>query len=323
MGRIRDYREDDAAQVHELHRRALLGGREPGPAFGDYLDTFYRKTLFEHAWPDDEIGSLVYELDDGTVPGFVGVIPRPMAIDGRPLRAAVSVRFMVDPDSAHGPLIAAALHRHFLRGPQDLSLVENANAAARRVWEGTRGAAVIPLASISWSTGPDREPPGPEWLGHGHEMDAAELLECVTVAADGYALRPVYTAASLGWLLKFLESAVYRGTLQARVTTDRNGRVEGWYLYYANPSGYNGVLQLHWLTEPGPVFRSLLAHAVASGGAARTTGRLHPGLLSLLGDHGCALSCGPWTVVHSPDPRIVRAVTAGQMFLTRLEGEFC
>lgn len=324
MGRIRPYDRRDSSQVMDLHERTLLGGAQPQPAFADYLKRFYGEMLFEHPWRDNDLPSLVYEQDNGEIIGFVGVVPRPMTFHGRPLRVAVSVRFMVDPESRHGSLAAAALHRRFLRGPQELSLVENANAAARRIWEGTRGAVVAPLGSISWTTSPDAPEPASAWLGTGHELDTMELMECIRTASRGCSLQPVYDRDSLQWLLDFLDAARYRGVLQRRAVTDDAGTVRGWYLYYANAEGYNGVLQLR---SPGgdadAVFRSLLAHGRAVSGAPVTTGRLQPELLSTVAEHRCTLSLGPWMVAHSSDPRITQALAAGDAFVTRLEGEFC
>ncbi|MEQ3549107.1 hypothetical protein WIS52_01380 [Pseudonocardia nematodicida] len=319
-GRVREYRVADADAVIGLHRRTLLAGHEPEPDFAAYLTAFYGATLFDHPWVADDLTSSVFEDADGAVVGFVGVIPRPMVLDDRPLRAAVSVRFMVDPDHPHGPLAAAALHRRFLRGPQDLSLVENANDAARRVWQASRQADVLTTGSISWSV------PGSATAGTGPvtELDPGVLLDLLLGAAARYRLRPHYDEKSLTWLLDHLTGAGYRGTLHAHAVYTRDGRPAGWYVYYRRPAdrpGYHGVLQLVWDRDPGPVLEALRAHA--GGSDLPIHGRLQDGLLPHLAAHGGTLSAGPWTVVHSPDPRIRAAFRAGDAFLTRFEGEFC
>jgi hypothetical protein len=323
MGRIRAYDRQDYAQVLELHQRTLLKGAPPDPVFMDYLKAFYGEMLFEHPWMDDELPSLVYEQDDGAVISFVGVVPRPMTFHGRSIRTAVSVRFMADSNNRHGALAAAALHRRFLRGPQELSLVENANSAARRVWEGTPGTVVVPLGSISWTANAASLHPSPEWLGRGHDIDTPELLDYITKACHGRALQPVYDLQTLQWLVDYLDTARYRGALKRRAVIDNAGTARGWYLYYANADGYNGVLALRALMgDASAIFCSLLAHA-AAGGAPVTTGRLQPELMSTLADHGCDLTFGPWMLAHSSDPRITRALVSGDAFVTRLEGEFC
>lgn len=326
MGGIRPYEPRDVPQVVALHERIMLDGSAPSAATATYLATFYGETLFAHPWVDDDLPSLVYERDDGTLLGFVGVVPRPATFEGHPIRVAVSVRFMVDHTDPRAGLAAVGLHTRLLRGPQDLSLLENGNVAARRIWEASRGAAVLPVASVSWSTDPSAPAPvaapGPVWESHAAGDD--ELLECIRISSENHAWRPVYDGGSLRWLLGFLEAANYRGTLHRRVVTDRAGTVRGWYVLYANSEGYNGVLALRWADgAAGGVFRSLLADVHAVGGSPVTTGRLQPELMSTLADHGATVTLGPWAVAHSGNPRILAAMAAGDAFLTRLEGEFC
>lgn len=326
MGRIRPYEPRDVPQVVALHERTMFHGSAPSSTMAAYLATFYGETLFAHPWLDADVPSLVYERDDGALLGFLGVVPRPATFEGRPIRVAVSVRFMVDHADPRAGLAAAALHTRLLRGPQDLTLLENANAASRRIWEATRGATILPVSSVSWSTDPSAPdpaaPPGPTW--ESRAAGDEELLECIRVSSEGRAWRPVYDGGSLRWLLGFLEAADYRGVLHRRVVTDRTGSVRGWYVFYANPEGYNGVLALRCVDgAAGAVFRRLLADVRDAGGSPVTTGRLQPELLSTLADHSCTVALGPWAVAHSGDPRITAAMVAGDAFLTRLEGEFC
>jgi hypothetical protein len=324
MGRIRQYQPQDAAQVLTLHQRTLLGNVPPAPAFACYLNSFYGSMLFDHPWVDDDLSSLVYEQDDGRVTGFIAVIPRPMKFHDRSVRAAVSVRFMVDPDSPRGALTAATLYRRLLSGPQDLTYMENGNTAARRVWLAAGDVAVVPVSSLSWAaTTSLSDTQASSSLGD-RDIGVPELLQCIDIASQRFALRPDYDYDSLRWLVDFLDSARYRGTLRRRAVTDESGRVQGWYLYYANSEGYNGVLQLHALGgKASEIFRGLLADVERVGGAPVTTGRLQPGLLPTLADQECALSFGPWMLAHARDIRIMKALVAGDAFITRLEGEFC
>lgn len=321
MGSIRPYAPGDAPQVLALHERTLpVHGPQAAEALA-YLGRLYGEVLFDHPWRDDELPSLVYEQDDGTLVGFLGVIPRPMTFAGRRIRAAVSVRFMVDPTNRNRSLAAAALHRRYLRGPQELSLIENANFAARRVWANTPGVVVVPLGSISWTA---TKAPQPAWDGVDEPLDRADLLDCIRSAAEQHALRPVYDAASLEWLIQFLDDARYRGSLHCRAVRGEAGAVRGWYVYYSNPKGYNGVFALQAsVGEADRTLRSLLDHAGRSGGAARTVGRLQSTLMCAVADQDCALSPGPWMFAYSRDPRIAGALAAGDAFFTRLDGEFC
>lgn len=317
MGGIRRYEPADAAEVLALHAKTMPA---QSPTAVDYHEGLYGKSMFDNPWSAPDLPSLVYE-HDGALVGFLGVVARPMTFAGRPVRAAVSVRFMVDPGSRAGAVAAAALHRRFLRGPQDLSLIENANVAARRVWEGTPGVVVVPLGSISWST---TGGPGPDPGGSDHALDTAALLERIRSSAAAYALAPVYDEQSLGWLTGFLEAAGYRGTLRCREVLDERGGARGWFVYHANPDGYNGVLALR--AVPGgtrQTLAGLLRDAHVSGAADGTVGRLDADLLGAVADRGATLTPGPWTFAYSTDPRIAQALVAGDAFFTRLDGEFC
>jgi hypothetical protein len=321
MGGIRPYAPADAPQVLALHERTLPIRGPQGAEALNYHTRLYRKVLFDHPWLDDDLPSLVYEQDDGTLIGFLGVMPRPMTFGGRRIRAAVSVRFMADPSSRYGSLAATALHRRYLRGPQELSVVENANIAAQRVWARTPGVVVVSLGSISWTA---TKAPEPAWDGADAPLDGAELLDCIRSAAEPCALQPVYETDSLRWLIEFLNDARYRGAFHSRAVRDDAGGVRGWYAYYSNPNGYNGVFALHAPTgDADRTLRSLLDHARRSGGAARTVGRLHPAVICAVADQNCALSPGPWTFAYSLDPHIAHALAAGDGFFTRLDGEFC
>ncbi|WP_433802915.1 N-acetyltransferase family protein [Actinomycetospora sp. CA-084318] len=321
MGSIRPYEPADAAQVLALHRRSMLHGRAPSPEFAAYLETFYGKTLFTHPWFDDELPSLVFE-SDGDVLGFVAVVPRPAVFEGRPVRVASSVRFMVDQDDTRAGMAAAALHMRFVRGPQDVSTVENSNALSRRVWEGTPGTVVLPTPSVSWTVVAPTVEPSAGWSTRPADDD--EMLARVRESAAGHAWQPTYDEHSMSWLMGFLESARYRGDLLRRVVLDRRERVRGWFVAYANPAGYNGVLALRAATgAAGPVLAHLLGDLADVGGSPTTVGRLQPDFMSSLEGLGATVSLGPWALAHSRDPRLTRALAGTDAYVTRLEGEFC
>ncbi|MEJ2866410.1 hypothetical protein WCD74_01450 [Actinomycetospora sp. OC33-EN08] len=321
MGGIRPYEPGDAAQVVALHERSMLHGAAPSPEFSAYLEAFYGKTLFTHPWVDDELPSLVYEAD-GDVLGFVAVVPRPAVFEGRPVRVATSVRFMVDHADSRAGMAAAALHMRFVRGPQDVSVVENSNALSRRVWEGTPGTVVLPTTSVSWTLDAPTVSTTDGW--GTRPADDEEMLARVEESARPYDWQPRYDAGSMSWLMGFLESAHYRGELLRRVVVDPRGRVRGWYAVYANPAGYNGVLALRAAAgAAGPVLAHLVTDLREAGGSPRTVGRLQPELMSALEALGATVSLGPWALAHSRDPRLTTALTGNGAYVTRLEGEFC
>ena len=324
MGGTRPFEPRDVVQVIALHQKVMLHGAAPSSSLAGYLSSFYGETLFAHPWVDAGLQSLVYEGREGTIIGFLGVVPRPVSFRGRALRMAVCVRFMVDHDAPDAAFAAAGMHTRLVRGPQDLTLMDNDNAASRRIWDATPDAVLAPLASISWTTDPAAPAVRPDEGWTSHTLDAGDLLGCIETSSEGRALQPVYDKESAQWLLDFLDAAAYRGTLHRRMVVDPAGVIRGWYVFYANPAGYNGVLALHADEKAaGAVFRSLLGDARVAGGGSTTTGRLQPELMTTIAAHGCSLDFGPWTVVHARDAELRHALANGDAHLTRLEGEFC
>ena len=137
-GCVRPLEKNDVPRVAELHSRVFVGSEASlaGTLTDHLTEIFYR-----HPCQDDDLPSLVYEEPDGSITGCLGVIPRPMAMNGSPIRAAICHNFMVAP-GAHSALAALHLLKTFWRGPQDLSVAE-ANQAARNIWKGAGGTTAL------------------------------------------------------------------------------------------------------------------------------------------------------------------------------------
>ncbi|WP_232667179.1 hypothetical protein [Pseudonocardia sp. TRM90224] len=322
---IRPYIPADAPQAIALHRKTLTGGKPLAPAADTFMTAFYERVLFDSPWADPALPSLVYEDAQGRVVGFLGIIPRLMTFRKRPLSAALITRFSVDPDEPDASLVAAAMFRKALRGPQELTFADVVNEPGRRVWEASR-AALVTAGSLWWtSPGPlDGPPDGEVWRPPptGRGLEVGELLEVVTRASRGRDLCPAYDEESLKWLVAHLEDARHRGEFHRRLVLDDAGAPAGWYLYYANPDGFNGAQQIGTLGgDPHVVLRDLQRHAAAVGGAPVTRGRVDVTMSAALAAERCTLSFGPWMYAHSRDKDVLLAITAGNSFLTRLEGE--
>src|SRR5581483_7581848 len=94
------------------------------------------------------ITSLVFEENSGEITGFLGVVPRPMSFNGRPVRAAISSQFIVAP-ARRSTLAAVKLLQAFVSGPQDLSIADEANDASRKLL-GSLGGSTALLYSLYW-----------------------------------------------------------------------------------------------------------------------------------------------------------------------------
>jgi len=355
-GRVRPLVEDDLPQILDLHQRVFGGGAGRGrEASRSHLE----QILYRHPWHDEALPSLVYQEGAGRIVGCLGVMPRPMVMKGRPLRAAISHNFMVEPE-CRNTLAGVHLLKTFFAGHQDLSIADGVNLS----WKlgEAFGAVISLLHSLRW-TRPLR--PGGYALSSltrrglrapfrpaarllargadllaanlrhnpfrlsvprvwGEELTAETLLPHLTELSGG-ALLPEYDGRSLAWLLALLRGKTHLGTL--RTTLVRNARhdVIGWYLYYEKAGGVGEVVQL--VARPDST-TDVLDHCFFNawkGGVVALSGQTDPALLQALSDRNCLLRLdaqGPRRFVHSKHPDVREAILRGDAFLTRLESEW-
>jgi len=352
MAAVRKLVEDDIPAVCELFSRAHPEERWTSP---EACEAYFRKILLANPWSDLGLPSWVAE-EEGRMTGFAGVVPRRMAFRGRPIRVAVGCQFMVDPDRRHG-LTALQLARAVLSGPQDLFIADGANDLSRHMWAGLGGAAPL-LYNLHW-TRPLRParfalsllterralprvllPPArclalitDALAANGHldreetvltesDLDAATMLAHLPVVADGAALQPEYDARSLAWLLEQAACKSRHGKLRARAVLEGE-RLIGWYLYYARAGAVGEVVQIAGRNGSyGRVLKRLLVDAWRHGAIA-VRGRLEPRHVQELSDRHCWFRReGTWTLVHSRNPDLASALSQGNAFLSRLEGEW-
>jgi hypothetical protein len=353
MHRIRPFREDDVSRVAGLYQ-AVFGGAHEAPTAA--LEQDFREVFFQSPWRDEDLPSLIYERDSGTIAGFLGVMPRRMLMKGRPIRVAVATSFMVEP-SRPAALAGVQLLKTFFSGPQDLSLTDAANDSSRKIWEAV-GGAVAPLYSLYWTRslrlvrhalqanrGPLRllvsllnpfscvlDPLAarvlPNWALQppskvlDRELDAQTMLKDLTQFSGGVALRPEYDERSLTWLLKMAGEKRQFGLLRKRLVLHAGGEACGWYLYYLNPGGVSQVLQFAAQRQSiSHVLHCLFFDAYRHGSVA-LSGRIEPRYIQELSESHCWFRCGSWTLVQSRDPELLHTIHSGDGFLTRLEGEW-
>src|SRR5437899_1696328 len=99
MEQIRPFVDGDVAQVARLHEIAVRPGEPAGQNGTELYDSYLAKVFLNHPSRDPEVPSLVYE-QDGSIVGFLGVVSRPMSMNGRRLRAAIGSQLVVDPSAA-------------------------------------------------------------------------------------------------------------------------------------------------------------------------------------------------------------------------------
>ena len=357
MATIRIFAEDDLPAVAALFGRVFPDHRWPSPAA---CESSFREVLFHNPWRDPELPSWVTE-EDGRITGFLGVVPRRMLLRGRPIRVAVGVHFMVDPDQRHS-LTVLQLVKACFSGPQDLYLADGASDQSRHLWIRLGGTASLHYSlQWIWPLRPARcvlsllQVRGvvpaplalaarplvaltdalaarllPNWFLREETGVAEDALDSATISAHlpdvmgSSALQPVYDVHSLAWLLEQAARMTRYGTLRGRAVLDRERRLIGWYLYYVLSGGVSEVLQIEARNGSfDRVLQRLLADAWRHGAAA-VRGRLDPRYVQELSDRHCWLRTGGiWTLVHSRDADIIAAIRQGDAFLSRLEGEWC
>lgn len=351
MAGVRPLTRDDVPRLVELHRHGFPGER-PRHA----VERFLENIMFDNPWVDERMPPLGYEGPTGRLIGCIGVMPRPMSMNGGPVRAAVSNNFIVDPDGQPG-LAAFALIRTLRSLGADLILGE-ASAKARNICE-RLGWFTVRTRAYRWL-----RPLRPAALGLGvlerrrlppaaaralrplcrlpdalyartngsllRERDATEdpplecgrWLELISRASSRCTLRPSYDERSLGWLLETLRGTVRGQVLRTALVPAENGDVAGWYVYYSRPGGVARVLQLG--AEDGyrgRVLRHLFNDAWRYGNDA-VTGQADPAWTNDLIAAACLFTEGrSWMVAHAPDPETRRTVSSGDAFMSRLETE--
>lgn len=347
---IRPLRHDDLGAVVALYQRVVRGGG----ATPEWLEGYFRETLLEHPWYDEELPSLVSEEADGRIGGMIGVHARRLLFDGRPIRLACSGQLVADPAIGGAP--GFFLVRAFLAGPQEISITDGANESARAIW--TRlGGVVRELESISWMAAlrparagldvwTSRRPRGllrsggdaigrasdSVWQRRSHGADrsaftstplAPELLTALLPELGaGRRIAAAYDVGFSRWLLDTLGRSTQRGELRARVVEGNDSQRLGAFVYYRRRGGRSQVIGL--LARPGHLRQvcESLFHDARRGGAAYLAGRLEPGVTEAMRGRRLFLRYSGEALVHARDEGLLRAVRAGEASLTLLDGEY-
>lgn len=365
MPRIRPFLKDDVNQVASLHQRVFdVGGKSERSAMSSKLIKSYVRyfddVIFGNPWQKGTISSLVYENDDGRITGFLGVMPRKMLIDGKPVSVALSSQFVVEPESRSSG-VGIRLLQTFLAGPQDLSLTDEANHTSRKLWEALGGTTAL-IYSLHWtrllrpvehvasqiglriryfpvktigrplSRVFDRIISGkyparfrqkkPGLIAE--ELSPELFLERFQELIEDRRLRPEYDLNSLKWMADVMDRNTPLGEIRRTVLYRPDGNLIGWYLYHLKPGGKSSVIQiLAKRNAVSEVFDHLFYDAWVHGSIA-VAGRLDPQYSLVLAEKHCLFDCGnPWMLVHSQNPSLIQTIQTGNALLTGMEGEQC
>jgi hypothetical protein len=270
----------------------------------------------------------------------------------------VSSQFVVDPDSRVG-FVALKLAKAFLDGPQDLSIADEANDVSRKIWEGLGGTTALlhsiywtrPLRPCRYAVSLARSRPalltlaaaatpfaalvdtlatrmrGSHFRQCHPAVEADELHAPVAVALMpqffGVAsLQVAYDDRTFQWLLDRAANRRAGGRL-LKALVKRGPAVVGWYICHIAPDGMVDVLQLAaTATSIDDVLDHLFNRAWQERGVA-VSGRLEPRFMQALSDKYCLFHRrGPWVLVNSKEPELLRSFEAGDACFSRLDGEW-
>lgn len=350
MTEVRACRPDDIDAVTRLFVKAFRKGIEPPPAMSEYFHRLY----FENPWFDPDLSSVVIERDAAIV-GFLGVMPLPVQLDGRPVRLAVGGNLMVDPDD-RDPMIAMRLLRRYFSGPQDAALTDTANTAAARLWAAHGGSTarfhsmrwLIPLNPGSLGLAAVRRHPTARrlaWLGRPVALPVDALARRRMRAADGSlgvqhvgaqrvrefigAVGPrgyVHIdadAAGWTWLVDMCRAKTQFGPLFLLAFVGHDGRDVGVAMYYPNRGSLGQVVLMLALDGHHGAVLDALCREAAREGTAALCGQADPRFMLALGERASVyVQRNEFVTVHSQDGALGSRIASGEVALNRLIGEW-
>jgi acyl carrier protein len=277
---IRPFVQADIPQVADLHRKIFLTEHGTSPQWLEFYQSYFNEVFLNRPHLDESHPSLVYQDQGGKIAGFLGVVPQPMTMNGKPLRVTISSQFIVDPDS-RSKLVAIQLSKALFSTPQDLFITDEANDTARQIWEGMGGMAALlysiywirplrpcqlvlsylkqkqhlaPFAQISrpfaWiaDTLVTRIPQSPFHQSlpkvKGEALNDEMFLKYFPEFASRWAVCPEYDHRLWKWSLDRASRRKDQGNFQKVVVKNEKGDIAGWYLYYLNPGKVGQVLQI-------------------------------------------------------------------------------
>jgi hypothetical protein len=356
---VRPFANEDIPQIADLHRRVFGLADRTSPDLLELYRTYFTEVFLNNPCLEGPSQSFVYQERSGQITGFLAVIPRRMAFNGKAVQACITSQFIVDP--TFRGFVGLKLLSAALAGPQDITIADESNAESRKVWEGL-GGITSHLYSMRW-TYPLRpcqfaiwllkkkrfltrllgalqpagraldsliaqilkfpfRPSAPKLLGL--DVDSETLWACLSEAGRKQSIRPDYDHRSLKWLLQRAGQMRRQGRLHKVLVKTQSQDIAGWYLFYANPGEVSEVIQLYAKPRFAPDVLEHLFHHAWEQGSTALAGRMEPSMMQAFSDRHCIFHCGPqWVLVHSRKPELLHAFNGGNAGFSRFDGEWC
>ena len=346
--KIRSFLPEDIPEVTRMRRQAFKVSNWPAD---DDLSRYIHDVFFCNPWRNEEPAGLVAIDNEGSVIGFVGIIPRHMRIGERTVKAAVATQLMVSAD--HRGLAGVELVRKLFQLPIDLLIADAGSDAGVRMWSALGGFAV-PFTRFSWhralrpvtqaaSRSSRQVPAGmlgildrvagrflPARFGPpGRPATIARPLDGSIANAELAALvgartlRPDYGAEGLDWLLKQLAiKAGAGGAVRGSLVTNEAGNVLGWYVYLLRGRSASVLQVVSKPATTSAVLQHLMWDAWEAG-ALDLTGRADLSYAAEVTAAGGTFDLrGSGLHLHTRDAQLARMALEGHALITTLEGEW-
>lgn len=358
MSKVRTFETADVDDVANLFQRLLRKTSDPA---NDDLKAYFQHLFIEQAPEHPNYRSRVHLRDDGSISGFIGVLPVRMEFEGRQLNAVDCGSFVCD-DRDSDPFAGARLLRDVLSGPQDLSFTETANDVATEMWRSMR-ATVLGSYSLGWlrvlrpvrftvAAASKRATPlkifkpvaglidsalfrnvgEGSWLHHTEKPSKADAFLSTDITNAEFAaqlplflrhfpLRPVWSKGELEEMLQHSARKLNYGERVQQAVQHRSGKIIGLYLYYGGKGEIGRTVQI--VSEPGQesIVIDCLLRDAFRRGLVAVRGATQPNLLQAMIGKKCAFVASSATIVHTRDPLLLDAMKSGHAFINGLAGE--
>lgn len=341
---IRSFNLNDAPVVARMFQKTFRDPRRSAPVS---LETYLVELFIEHPLCDGESASRVCVRADGTVIGFIGVLPLRMSFRDRLIRGSMAGSLMVENPGAY-PLAGARLLRSVVQGEGDIAISETSNRISCEMWE-RLGGIIIPAYSMEWlhvlqPTGvvmwmlaslgrpfgwfapiasaidkvmakSERNPlhlaPTRTRPTVDTDADDALLLELIPYFTKAFSLRPDWDPVVLGFQLNHAARKESYGDLVRRVVYSKSGEPLGCFIYHGRPKGVAVMLDLFSRPDAtGLVLDRMFDHA-RDLGCVGVRGRTQPRLLTHLLQRKCVLFHRSATTIRSTNPELINVIQSG------------
>lgn len=350
MSEVRDLQPSDVPQVARLRERVFAETRFESLGA---LERHIERVFLHNPWRGDGAPSLVHVGPGGEINGFLGLVPRPLAMGTQAVRGVVAAQFMVAPEARGLP--GVRLYQVGFARPADLLYTDVGTPDATALWELMGGRAAL-IYGMTWtcpvrpgeyaaSSGSPRlwargvrygmraglrfldrvTPRVPSVLRNAPAARPATPAEAIALVEElsGNQLRAVYDLASFGWVCATLQIRWGANAVHLAAVPDDDGRSAGWFLYGLPPRGTAVLYQLIARRDRYErVLAAALRHAYDRGAIA-VQGRFDRRYAHLVRRFGgTAAYHGRGILARTTDAVIMQQLLSGEARLSGLDGEW-